>query len=339
MKKTLVAIAALAVVGAASAQSSVTLYGRIDAGLGDSKTTTTTAAGVSTTAPHSVTMNSGNATSSRWGMRGSEDLGGGLKANFRLESAISADTGVGVAGFTRTSTLGLSGGFGSVELGRQFTAYDNSLSYADPAGYGNFGGIGLAYAAGIHADGARQNNSINYFTPAMGPFAAQVTYAFQENVTAASNQSKYWGFNTTYGQGPLKVSFGYEALDIIPGAGLTTDAWALAASYNLGVANIGFGLEQAKQKGLAANGKDRGWNIGASVPVGPATLQASYGREKTTGLGAANSETKGGGLYVSYALSKRTSVYGGWATVKTDTVNSLVGSKTSKWGTGMIHNF
>ncbi len=359
MKKTLVALAALTMVSAVSAQSTVTLYGRIDAGMGTSKGTVISGAGVSTVTKTGLIMNSGQVSSTRWGMKGSEDLGGGLKANFQLESAFSSDTGATAAtatGFQRVSTLGLESGFGKVELGRTYTAYDNSLSFADPTFYGNYGAAGLVYSAGIHIDGTgqsgRQSNSINYYAPAMGAFSAQVTYAPQENFTAALSQSNYWGFNAGYAEGPIKVSFGYEAVDNVAGAGVTTDAWALAASFNLGVANIGIGFEQAKQRGAAGavgNGKDSGWSVGVNVPLGGASVLASYGREKTTGLLAAstnnsgaaalNSNTKGGGVLITYPLSKRTYVYGAIASVRTQDTALLSGSKASKQHVGMVHNF
>lgn len=121
MKKTVAALAVLsAVAGAAHAQSSVNLYGLVDVFVGKSTVKNTTGAVVTNT-DAGTSLSSGGLNGSRWGLRGSEDLGGGLKATFQVESGFNADTGTSAdAGrlFNRTSKVGLSGGFGSVEFGR-----------------------------------------------------------------------------------------------------------------------------------------------------------------------------------------------------------------------------
>ena len=122
MKKSLIALAVLAAAGAASAQSSVSLYGLADVYVGSVKNTIANPNSKKQTA-----VNSSGLNNSRWGLRGSEDLGNGLKANFVLEAGFETDTGAaGSLGstFQRKSTVGLSGAFGSVELGRNYTAYD-----------------------------------------------------------------------------------------------------------------------------------------------------------------------------------------------------------------------
>ena len=109
MKKSLIALAVLAASGAAMAQSSVTLYGRVDASIGSTKDTVS---GVSTT----KLFNGSDVglTGSRWGMKGSEDLGGGLMANFVLENRFNVDDGTTAGQFLGDAYVGLSGGFGAV---------------------------------------------------------------------------------------------------------------------------------------------------------------------------------------------------------------------------------
>ncbi len=147
MKKTLVAIAALAAFGAASAQSSVTLYGRIDASIGSVKTT----AGGVTIADPGVQIRSGAHTGSRWGLKGSEDLGGGLKANFVLEQGFNIDSGTfadATRQFSRQAFVGLSGGFGSLNIGRQYDITDNMYGMYDPTGYSGYSAMGYAFNVG-----------------------------------------------------------------------------------------------------------------------------------------------------------------------------------------------
>ena len=228
MKKTLVALAALATVGAAFAQSTVTLYGKIDWTI---QNQTQSVAGVKTAIGNSgMQVNSAGLSGSRWGMKGSEDLGGGMKAVFDLQSGFAIDSGASAQGgllFGRQAYAGLSGGFGTLTAGRQYSPIDTVWGTYDGQGYttnsamnyawnggpyalGNTGQAALA--AGIHAEPGRINNSLLYTTPAMGGFQAQFMYAPGENKSSANGQSAgaYSGFLVGYANGPLGVHLGYE---------------------------------------------------------------------------------------------------------------------------------
>jgi predicted porin len=126
MKKTLLALAALAASSAAFAQSYVTLYGVMDASVESVK------------GAHTVTrVSSDNLSSSRIGVKGSEDLGGGTKANFNLESAVKSDTGANGGGSTRfwdrAAWVSLAGGFGELRLGRTDTPIGDIAEIEGPA--------------------------------------------------------------------------------------------------------------------------------------------------------------------------------------------------------------
>ena len=119
MKKSLIALAVLSASGFAMAQSSVTLYGVADAGLGKVKFGTGTDASNKTEFTSGSLVNNGT---SRIGVRGTEDLGGGLKAGFNFESAIDLDDGAASSAFwARQANLWLGGNWGTVKLGRQFS--------------------------------------------------------------------------------------------------------------------------------------------------------------------------------------------------------------------------
>ena len=290
MKKTLVALAALAVVGAASAQSSVTLYGKMDMSL-NSRTEKATALGVTAKTKNNVgpEVNSSAQNGSRWGLKGTEDLGGGMSANFILESGITADVGGAITGFNRTSMVGLSGGFGAITLGTQYSPYDSTLSGYDPhgatgssawgyvLGAGSLNNLAATPAAiagfggakganGFHADGmqfgsGRVTNSIMYATPNMGGFFAEAMWAPGENKNpvagvAQQSASSYAGFRAGYNNGPLGVTLGYESLKTAAGGNTSdkTTAWALAAQYDLGVAKVHAIYERAKNDGAAVGG-------------------------------------------------------------------------------------
>ena len=142
MKKALIALAVLGLTGgAAVAQSSVTLFGVVDADLRYTKSSGQTL----------KKLDSSGLNTSRFGVRGTEDLGGGLKAGFWLESEINTDTGVagaasGGAFWGRRATVSLSGEFGEVRLGRNKTASRLHLEDFDPYAFTGLGNVGALYS-------------------------------------------------------------------------------------------------------------------------------------------------------------------------------------------------
>ena len=382
MKKTLVALAALATVGAAFAQSSVTLYGKIDWEVVSKSTRS--AAGV-TTNP-GIQVNSAGLSGSRWGMKGSEDLGGGMSAIFDLQGGFAVDTGqlgqcggqnvtsvnacttagvvnpaTGVAGvsapriFGRQAYAGLKGGFGQVTVGRQYAPYDNAFGSVDAQGYSSNSAMGLVWngtgnvgIAGFHADAGpggpgRVDNQVTYFTPAMGGFNAQLSYAPGENRAPGVSASRYAGLGVGYANGPLNIQYAYEDMKTTrPVAALntgpvgTTDAHIIGASYDFGVVRP----YAAYGRGSAPTGRDRSWSLGAFAPVGPATLQLGYARETARANGAgASSRTTGFGGQVVYPLSKRTNVYTEFAAIRGTAAGAAGSARYRQFGVGMRHDF
>ena len=342
MKKlTLVAGAVLALVSTTSAlaQSSVTLYGIVDAAV---SYTTKQAATPPVTTPAtprgasvgSVTaVDAGQLATSRWGMRGTEDLGGGLKANFTLESTISNDTGAGGSTFgtpttatlfDRQATVGVSGGFGAVTLGRQNILAVDAVGAVDPIGFSQPGiNPNVAYSAlnagglfgtfGTNGGGAalRQNNSIRYALPTMSGFSGAAMYGFGEQA-GNSSANTYLGLLGSFNAGPITASLGYNQLKnasltaattdklTLVGGGLKytiTDAIAVKATYTQSKADI------APTRKIAVAG------VGVDFTVMPAlTLTGAFYNTKRSG----DFDSKANQLVgkVNYALSKRTSIYG-----------------------------
>jgi predicted porin len=204
MKKSLVALAALAVAGVASAQSSVTLFGVVDAAVSgysnksDDRNTATLLNPFyvnqgSVRISRTALTNSGY-NSSRLGFRGTEDLGGGLAASFWLEAPITNDDGAtGVSTFARRSTVSLSGGFGEVRLGRDYVPTFWNHTVFDPFGTNGVGTNLIQTASSFNTTGGaggfggdnnqvRASNSVGYFLPPnLGGFYGQVMYSFHEN--------------------------------------------------------------------------------------------------------------------------------------------------------------
>jgi len=322
MKKSLIALAVLAASGAAMAQSSVTLYGVADAGV-------TYLNGKDNWSG----VTSGNKLASRIGFRGTEDLGGGLKANFVLEGGINLDTGDGKSGgatdsgfqFKRQSTVGLAGNFGEVRLGRELTA-----AFKATGRYDVFGSVGLGYSR-LWADGAvadananatavttnlRVSNMVTYVSPDFTGFKVGLNYGFGET-TNGNSDSSYLGAGLMYDNGPLSLGLGLERLN--NGANSVAvsdiDAWSLGGSYDFGVAKLLAGYRESKVDRATGENKRNGYYVAATAPVGAGTVRVSYNRYENE---LANVKGKADQFAIGYVygLSKRTSVYGTYAYLK-----------------------
>jgi len=239
MKKSLIALAVMAAAGAASAQSSVTLFGIVDANLSWQKT--------SDGEKNTFLSNSGY-NSSRLGFRGTEDLGGGLSASFWLEGALSPDVGQGGdqttgMNFRRRSTVSLAGGWGELRLGRDYVPTFWNMTVFDPFGTNGVGtniGHKVKLAGGTVAtvggvvDPAyvRANNMVAYFLPAnLGGFYGQFSYAFDEtpNNVSPSNNGRYIGGRVGFASGPFNVAAAYGQTE-----GAETFASPDVRNWNLG---------------------------------------------------------------------------------------------------------
>ena len=303
MKKSLIALAVLAASGAAMAQSSVTLFGIVDAGVARISSDGNSVTGVT---------HSGLATS-RLGFRGEEDLGGGLKAGFWLEGAVANDNGGSGFDFQRRSTVGLSGGFGEVRLGRELTVgYVNSTA-ADVFGDNGVGAsIGKSHFAGVIE--TRKGNGISYILPSnLGGLYGQVQYVFGEQPSNATYKKAgdYLGARLGYRNGPLDTAVGF-AKGRGASAADDADQFNIFASYDLGVVKPFIGFNQEKNK-AAVEVKYQSYLLGLTAPVGPGTVRVSYNDVDLKNSG--NDAQKFAIGYV-YDLSKRTAIYGTYAHVK-----------------------
>jgi predicted porin len=378
MKKTLVALAALAVVGAASAQSTVTLYGKIDVTV---QNRTQKQGGVKTPDGNvGLQINSAGLSGSRWGLKGSEDLGGGLRAIFDLQNGFSVDTGTLAQGgrlFGRQAFVGLAGGFGTTTFGRQYSPWDNSFGTYDAQGYTTNsamsyawnGGPGLAVGNqsaatanfGVHNDVGRINNSVSYTTPNFSGFTIQGMFAPGEDKNPVTGQgaSKMYGLWANYAAGPLGVSLAYDrnGLTGAGGVSLNNSAWMLVGSYDFGVVKLYGGFERARSNlagaalpsnttnGNAAaftgmpSGTDKGWALGVMVPFGAMSLNLGAAAEKTRITGAAaDGKNTAFGGQLVYSLSKRTNMYADFLSGKSRT-DANVTTRNTFFGVGMRHDF
>lgn len=318
MKKSLLALATLGLfAGAAAAQSTVTLFGIVDAAY----------AHVSAGGKSNKGITNSGLNSSRLGFRGVEDLGGGLKAGFWLEGQLYNDTGDGNGtgnklDFQRRSTVSLMGNFGEVRVGRDYTPV-----FLTVAGYEPFGvnGVGQTYAhtstaavGGNTTNAVRANNTVQYFLPAdLGGFNGSLMYGFSENDAATTGSTKatgYTGFHLGYAAGPLGVRVAYGKSEG------STDA-ADVKSTNIGV-RYTFGdftpmvLWQDEKTGAGV--KVRTIELGLSAVFGQSEVRAAYKNYDVRNGAAQNNDWKKLAVGYGYNLSKRTQLYGTYARTSND---------------------
>jgi predicted porin len=324
MKKSLIALAVLAASGAAMAQSSVTLYGVADVGLAY------TDDGVDT----KTSMDSGNRNGSRWGLRGTEDLGNGLKAMFVLESGFNLDTGAQADSarlFNRQAYVGFNGGFGTVKLGRQTNPIFSNSSTFDPFANSLAGDTSRLF----NYQGSRTDNVISY-NYAAGGFRGELQYAFGE-VAGDSGASSMIGGFVGYKAGPIDVVLTYED----KANATDTDnekVMLIGGNYDFGFAKAF--LTYNKEDGAGTVDKSH-WLVGATVPLGGGTLLLSYIARQNDQTANADAEQFGIG-YV-YDLSKRTALYTSYGRVSNDDNSSVRVAKAGETGAqfnmGVRHSF
>ena len=206
MKKSLITLAILSVsAGAVQAQSSVKIYGIVDTGLTFSNNIERNDG---TGNSGKFSMNSGVIQGSRIGFDGAEDLGGGLRAIFQLESGFSSDTGQGSSGsgFNRKSVVGLSGNFGTFLVGNQTDMLDDAGSLTSNQDFGSI--VGMSAHNFNRLGGIRVNNAIRYDTPNLNGFSGSVIYGLGEQA-GKNSAGQSFGLGGIYKNGPLGLYLGY----------------------------------------------------------------------------------------------------------------------------------
>jgi predicted porin len=343
MKKSLVALAVLAASGASFAQSTVSVYGLADVFFGSVKNENNTASGGAGTSLTQSVLNSGGVSTSRWGLTGSEDLGGGLKANFKLEQGINVDSGSVNQGatdttkyaFSRYAYVGFAGGFGEVKLGKTGTAYDDVSGASDAVFDSALSPMNSVFASTGYS--WNPANTIYYQAPSVSGFSGAFSYSLGENKTATADAGSTTSFNLTYGAGPLAAQFGYQAEKT---SGFSNDVkfTRLGASYDLGVAKLLANYGKVTNAGNVSGADKTDYQFGVDYPVSTAlTLSGSYAKS-TNNVTAGDQSSKGFGLGAAYTLSKRTFVYGG---LESDTATNAgaADSKHSVFAVGVQHKF
>lgn len=375
MNKTLIAAAALASLAGAAQAQSVTLYGRVDVGFEYVSKTANGAGGTDSVSK----LENGGILPSIWGLRGSEDLGNGLKAVFNLESDFDGSTGGERFGgslrlFGRQANVGLSGGFGTVLLGRQYSPAILADLGTEPRGFKESFSLLLPYALSQApaGNGTTGNNFLGIFngnmvsyTGAFGPVTLRAGYGLGEQASGKSSAGSTVALGATY-TGPITVSASYQQIKGLPTAAVAVpptpaavNADAETRRYSLGVA---VPLGDLTLKAYYSNAKrDNGTgvedqdlsNIGLGVNYAwaPAnTLTVAYYHGKDKKFAGGNGKTNDIVISNDYALSKRTTFYAQYVHADVDANANAAGSiaadrglvageKTSILSVGLKHDF
>jgi len=301
MKKSLIALAVLGASGFAMAQSSVTLYGVADAGLGKvaNGKTQMTSAGL---------LNNGN---SRLGVKGVEDLGGGLKAGFNFEAGLNLEDGSsapsGPGFWSRAANMYLGGGWGTFLMGRTLNPSFYGFATWELTGAANYTVVGNTFGFG-GGNGPRNSSQFTYTTPNISGFSGSLGYIFSDD----NGGNAKWDLNAIYANGPLAVALTANKTQT------QKTGWSLGGRYTIG------------QFILAASYNDaytvrRGFSIGGTANFGAAALTLDLTRDTKNPVKKYTNALLEG----KYSLSKRTFVYADY--LRLDGGNN--------YGVGVRHNF
>ena len=378
MKKTLLAAALLAgFAGAASAQSSVTLYGVLDGGLRYQQVSLANGDGV-----NNIGLAYGQQSGNRWGMKGVESLGNGNNAIFMIESGFDLGNGASQQGgrlFGRQSWMGLENkSWGQVRLGRMLSlTTDYLVNAVDPFGAG-FGQLNMGHAF-TSGNTVRLDNTLMYKTPNMSGFEAGLGYSFATGLTsnggttgygfATSNNSRQLTVGAKYANGPFYAAASYEkayAAETSAQNGNSVNNWNIAGSYDFKVLKLAVGYGQTRDGFWAGSGAGGtgaslavnpvgnsnalvfapsvGYNsyiVGATVPVNAVSrvlLSWTMIAPNTNMKDAYNAQNQSSfNLGYTYDFTKRTNLY----TYIGQSVNyaTIDTAKSTVVGLGMRHNF
>ena len=350
IRRKLISTAALAVCAHASAQSSVTLYGTVDAGLTYTTNQQFTNADGSVGSGHNYAFSGGNLVPSRYGLLGVEDLGGGLQARFMLENSFYTGSGNFVQGgaqFNRQAWVGLAHErFGTLSFGRQYDSYSDFLGpYVSSNSWATLYGSHIGDVDNLN-EAFNFNNAIKYTSPDWNGFSVGGTYSLG-GVAGDYAQRRGYAFAATYTRLPVSISAGYlnfrNPLDAALGGanGYIGDfacsnptalycqlqnaealkAYGAGASYAIGPATIALVYTHSRlehSQYFADSANPQGRNIGFDI----GEVNLTYAATPFLQLGLAyiynNAKPDGGSstrfhqvnLGANYALSKRTALYG-----------------------------
>jgi predicted porin len=314
MQRSLIALAVLATLGtSAFAQSNVTLYGRLNVTVERQK--------FGNASNNWVMQNN----SSRFGLKGSEDLGGGMKAGFQIESGFNPANGTASTTFWgRQSEVNLSGSFGMVRLG----------NFTSEAYYATSDYIGMHnHETGTSSDAfyayvGRNTGKIAYRTPAIGGATAEIAIT-----EAGSNPDRTIDFAVNYDAGPLHLGFGYEK------GNLNAKQMAGRVLYEMGAFTFGATLQRDTDHWGAGFGDRTNYRLSGMYTMGATELHLNYGHAGDYNKLAGDQKASQYTLGLNQNLSKRTKVYTFFTKLTDKSGIYDFGGNFQSFAVGVRHNF
>lgn len=313
-------LAGVSLAMSAAAQSSVQIYGVLDAGVEIGKSG---APGEGTV----TKVSTGNQAANRLGFRAIEDLGGGLKATMNLETAFAVDTGailtLGEAPstfFARRSTVGLQGQFGELTLGRDYTPGFWALVQVDRFRYGLPGTISTPSNITI----TRANNGIFYNTPSMGGFTGKFAYTLGEESATTHNLGRVTSASLEYKKGGLFASLAATVRkDLVPGTTTRTTSFKErggGVEYSTGpyTVDLGYWSTDPVTATAGAIDKSRAFWLGGGYTMGVSQINVQVAKTRVDIVGRGTGSAVTYGVSYTHALSKRTFLYAAYGGVNND---------------------
>lgn len=363
MKKKIVALAVTAAFSASALADNINVnwYGKVYLNVESVKNDKIVAPSTSKGSALRVLSNA-----SRLGVKGSEDLGDGLKGIFQLEVQVDGDgssAGKGFGAGTRNSGVGLEGGFGKLIIGvwdtpfkvahNKIELFDNASSFTALNLIGHAGGYGTAISPGAAVGtpnyNTRDDRVIAYWTPKFGSLQGAISYGPDAAPTTTSDKSNL-SLSGTFEQDAIYASAAYESRPDATAAGQTDSGLRVVGRYDLGDAWLGATFESIKVNTSAtANYSQKNVELAGQYRLGSSKLALSYtkaGSTATTATGA-----KQLSLRYGFDFSKRTEVFAAYASLKNDTAGNYsllntfgttaqqTGSRQIVIGSGVIHSF
>ncbi|GAA0510370.1 MULTISPECIES: porin [Pigmentiphaga] len=324
--KPLLAIATAALApGLAHAQSNVTLYGIVDASIeyiksGDNKATR---------------LQSGGLTQSRWGLRGTEDLGNGNQALFVLEGRFNVDDGTQVGGqlFGGRSVVGLSGKWGTLTAGREYSPIYDLKIRSNAFNVAPYSTTQVLMTAGA----SRTDNAVRYDSPVWKGLRAGLFYSLGAESTAQGKMGRHTGVAGQYQQGPLYLGLAWNRVDVLNAGVHATNEWMAGGSYALGRAKLYLSYWQFRtDNGAAPDARVSLWTLGASFTVTPnGRLLGSLGLlDASRPAAASGNDARQITLGYEYDMSKRTTLYAQYSHVTNKAAANYQLSRFANSGVG-----
>ena len=335
MQKKIIALAIAAAFAAPVAMAdtaNVNVYGSIDGGMRSDTGNGATA----------NTFGSGTYNSNRFGFKGSEDLGDGMKATFTLEGGFNSGTGNAAANttlFDRTSTVGVAGGFGAVELGRQQTVAYKTIGTFDPF---NYKFINIALAG--NASTKRYDNDISY----TGKFG-DVTVMAEHNIpTTGDDSTAATAAGVTFASGPINFGLSYTATKAAATSN-NADAKHIAVgggfNFGDGKVSIGYAKNEIAPANPAATNTiatnmwiGASYNVSTKIGVTAAYYKLTNTASVTPPTAAVDLKTARMMVAATYALSKRTNFYAEIDRTTTD-INASTSADSNGYSLGLATTF